>query len=111
MSTDTHKKGFIYAIKRISNETEYKLGRTKDVKKRLVTLQTGNSEILRAAYYIQVEDMVKAERMLHTIFGAYRKKGEWFSLPVHEELLLKKIFGAINTSDEEQQQFERLGLR
>lgn len=59
-----------------------KIGRAKDVFKRLHNLQTGNSRRLRMLAFVK-ETKVISETRLHVIFDKYHIHGEWF-LPAPE---------------------------
>lgn len=77
--------GFIYFIQGESGGP-IKIGYTTDIKKRLNSLQTGYPDTLVLLSIIpgNIED----EANLHSEFGEYRMRGEWFK-PV--EPLLEKI--------------------
>lgn len=78
---------FIYVIGNKSNRQ--KIGFSKDVNKRLKTLQTGNSEELLLHHYIQVpEDRVRIlEKKIHQELSYKRLKGEWFDMTAEEAKL------------------------
>ena len=77
----------------ISNGTYVKIGKSTNVKKRLLSLQTGSSARLILLHEIQ--GGVELEGKCHYIFNEYRIFGEWFNLPVEfytitEETVLAK---------------------
>lgn len=53
-----------------------KIGRSKDPKRRLKTLQTGNANELRLVCYL--EGLGWRERDLHEALKKWRTSGEWF---------------------------------
>jgi predicted GIY-YIG superfamily endonuclease len=71
---------FLYVIGNKSNRQ--KIGFSKNVEKRLKTLQTGNSEELLLHYYVQVpEHRVRIlEKKIHLELSYKRLKGEWFDI-------------------------------
>lgn len=75
---------FIYVIG--NNSNRQKIGFSKDVFKRLKTLQTGNSEELLLHHYIQIpEEKVRLiEKKLHQELSYKRLKGEWFNMTSEE---------------------------
>jgi hypothetical protein len=105
---NTEKSGFIYAIK--DESSRVKLGMADNVDKRLRELQTGNAEVLTIMYLWPVDNMRKAEAAVHTIFSAYRIRGEWFRLDHTVEKLLAKIFRVTPMTDKEERNIKLLGL-
>ncbi len=71
---------FLYVIGNKSNRQ--KIGFSKNVEKRLKTLQTGNSEELLLHYYVSVpENRVRIlEKKIHQELSYKRLKGEWFDM-------------------------------
>lgn len=57
---------------------DIKIGVSKDVEKRLKTVQTGRSEKVHIYHNEEREDAYKLERLLFKKFARYRKEGEWF---------------------------------
>ena len=72
--------GYIYLIKDSSNET-FKIGRIKDINKRIKTLQTGNCTELELIFSFKTDYAARLESMLHRRFEHYRLYNEWFRLP------------------------------
>jgi uncharacterized protein YlaI len=71
-------EGHIYLI-RITDH--YKIGRAKDIKKRIAGIKTSSPfeiEILKS-WHCKRPDII--EKIMHTRFGEHRVKGEWFRLP------------------------------
>ena len=59
-----------------------KIGRTKDVGKRLEALQIAHALPLRLIAYIccgTSDDAIELEKILHSRFYLYRLNGEWFT--------------------------------
>lgn len=55
-----------------------KIGKAKDVAKRVMILQCGNPDLLVVRRTIPFADAEAAERRLHRAFTALRIQGEWF---------------------------------
>ena len=72
--------GYVYLIHDIYNNT-YKIGVTKDLNKRIKSLQTGNACELRLVESFETEYPYRLETMLHRSLEQYRELNEWFSLP------------------------------
>lgn len=102
------KIGFVYVI---TDGRYYKIGRTHNLKQRLGELQTGNKEVLGYLWYKRYKDYIRAERILHEMFAAYRYNGsEWFNLDRQSKVLLEKIFTEKDLDEREKESLERLGL-
>ena len=69
---------FVYLIGENGNEGSYKIGstRSKDIRKRLKQLQTGNSNSLFIKSFFETDYPFKVEKMLHARYkqmtGTYR---------------------------------------
>lgn len=61
-----------------------KIGRARDVRKRLATLQAGSPEHLEVLAY--APGYGHCERRLHDRYCAHRLHGEWFAPPVADDL-------------------------
>lgn len=88
-STDTNKE-YIYAI--LDEHDGVKLGRTNNIARRLIELQTGNKDRLSILYCKQVKDSIKAENSLHAVFREWHINDEWFAFTDKVEELLFMIF-------------------
>lgn len=66
-----------------------KVGRSKDVKVRLRTLQTGSPYELRLMGWIKTVDDRSLESDLHNKYAGQRRHGEWFTLA--PEAILNEI--------------------
>lgn len=75
---------YLYVIG--NNTNRQKIGFSKDVDKRLKTLQTGNPDILNIHHKIECsEDKTRPlEKKIHTELGYKRLKGEWFDMTPEE---------------------------
>lgn len=75
---------FLYVIG--NNSNKQKIGFSKDVARRLKTLQTGNSEELLLHYYVPIpENKVRIlEKKIHHELSYKRLKGEWFNITAEE---------------------------
>ena len=73
------KKAGVYVIK-VQNTIKYKIGITKNLKRRLKEFSTGNPENIKIVYFIETIHYQSLEKHLHEIFKEYRTSGEWFSL-------------------------------
>jgi predicted GIY-YIG superfamily endonuclease len=85
---------FIYLI-RLSENSYYKIGITKDINKRIKQLQTGNAEqiFLIESYYSEYAN--KIESALHNFYKDKNKMNEWFEFTIEDEVnfleMCKKI--------------------
>jgi len=74
-----------------------KIGISKNVKLRLMQLQTGNANAIDLWFVIPFwrrEDAENVESYLHRLFSQYRVGGEWFDLPAaaqHHLFMLAEI--------------------
>lgn len=77
-------KGYVYLLECVSNyETSYKIGytRNKDIKKRIISLQTGNKDKIRCIDSFESQNYAKQiETALHNFYSYIREGGEWFEL-------------------------------
>jgi hypothetical protein len=104
---NTSRKGYIYVI---YDGNRHKIGRAKNVQKRLAQLQTGSASRLTIVYSRAFEDYIAAETAIHQILAAYRREGEWFALDRQAKVLLEKIMTLSNLTEQERKSLERLGL-
>jgi len=68
----------VYIIKN-QNTKKYKIGITKNLKKRIKQFSTGNPENIKIVYFIKTKHYKSLEVHLHEIFKNYRIGGEWFN--------------------------------
>jgi Meiotically up-regulated gene 113 len=71
--------GFVYVINR-ENSQEYKIGKSKDIGKRILQLKTANSENLILVKSVFSLNYGEIEKNLHKKYRHYRISGEWFLL-------------------------------
>ena len=79
---------YIYIVRR-GEDGPVKIGRTKDVVKRLTELQVGSSEKLKLVASFPAPEWV--EDRLHSVLTAHRLNGEWFGWCTEIELLASLI--------------------
>lgn len=72
--------GFVYLIED-SNNNVYKIGVTKDLDKRIKSLQTGNACELKFLCAYSTKYPYRLETMLHNKFSQYKELNEWYNLP------------------------------
>jgi hypothetical protein len=104
------RAGFVYAIYEVGSD-KYKIGHGINPERRLQQLQTGNGTKLTIYAKLYFEDRITAERILHSIFSAYRRSGEWFRLDRQGKHLLDIIFGKEQPNELELEQLKRLHIR
>lgn len=75
--TRSSQPGFIYVIK--CNDL-HKIGKSKQVTKRIEKFETIYPHDLEVVFVAKVNDMHGAECYLHSKFSSQRIKGEWFNL-------------------------------
>ena len=75
----------VYLIQSLE-EGYYKIGVSKNPKKRIKQLQTGNSSELKLIETYPSEYANKIEISLHGILSHNKKEGEWFDLSLDDEL-------------------------
>lgn len=73
----------VYLIR--GNDGKYKIGISTDPQKRILQLQTGNSEKLTLIDVYESSNAHKIESTLHKLYSFSRNEGEWFDLSVLEE--------------------------
>lgn len=74
---------YIYLIQSLETG-QYKIGRTKNINKRLKSLQTGNGGQLKLIDKFVSNYSNKLEKYLHNIYSHENTVGEWFSLSISE---------------------------
>ncbi len=71
-------KGFIYVVK--SSDGKHKIGRARDVRHRLGTLQTGSHKKLNLILKVKTSNCSALENICHRKFENKKVRGEWFDL-------------------------------
>lgn len=82
----------MYNIYVIRCNSDYKIGITNDINKRLSTLQTGNPSKLVLACTLDVPTKAEAlsiEKALHTSLAQYNSRLEWFNC--HLSVIVKEL--------------------
>ena len=78
----------IYLIKEEGTDN-YKIGRTsRNINNRLKELQTGSSNTLQLVDFYETTNAY-LEQMLHARYLPFKKKGEWFEMPLEDVILFK----------------------
>lgn len=76
---------FIYLIQSLEN-SYYKIGVSKNPKRRIKQLQTGNASELRLIDTYESEYAYKIEKTLQRKYSYLKKKGEWFDMSITNEV-------------------------
>ena len=76
---------YIYLIQSLEN-SHYKIGISKNPKRRIKELQTGNSSELRLVETYQSVYAVNIERALQRRYSYLHKEGEWFDMSIINEV-------------------------
>lgn len=69
--------GWVYLLQ---TGWHYKIGKSKDVRKRVAALQTASPYLIELVYAVRAEDMDFLESFLHQDYDDNRVSGEWFEL-------------------------------
>lgn len=77
------KAGFVYLMA-LGSQGIYKIGRSKSPRARAQTIDGFMPDEVRLVHVIPTDDMVWAERHLHTLYAEHRQGGEWFALTERE---------------------------
>lgn len=81
-----------------TERSQVKIGRGKDVRKRVQNLQTGNPSPLQLMGWVKVDDDASVEYSLHQKYQEQRGLGEWFDIGPTEVLTeLKRKNGFVPT--------------
>jgi hypothetical protein len=99
---------FVYCIEEVGRN-RVKIGTTTDLKERLKTLATGNSDELR--YVGRWPGGYDVETLIHDALAGLRGRGEWFHLsPELARSEITRLTGQEPYSDREIQFLSRLDL-
>jgi hypothetical protein len=82
-------RGYVYLIK--SPTGAYKIGKTKNPKDRMRMFHIKVPFEIEIEHLVEVEDMQKLERGLHTMFRTKRINGEWFNLSEDDVQYIKSL--------------------
>jgi predicted GIY-YIG superfamily endonuclease len=80
---------FVYLI-RLSENSYYKIGVTKNINKRIKQLQTGNAEKIFLINSYESKYAHKIEKALHNFYFDKKKHNEWFELSIEDEVSFLK---------------------
>lgn len=75
---------FVYLL-RLSENSYYKIGITKNINKRIKQLQTGNAEDIYLVESYESKYASKIEKALHNFYTHKKKINEWFELSIEDE--------------------------
>jgi predicted GIY-YIG superfamily endonuclease len=81
---------FVYLI-RLSENSYYKIGTTKNINKRIKELQTGNAEEIFLVDHYRSDRAFKIEGALHNFFKHKKKINEWFDFGIEDEIKFKEL--------------------
>ena len=76
----------LYLIENTTN-SQIKIGISKNPKRRLKNLQTGNGDRLKLIAQFDVPNDRHFEKRLHRAFWQFRKHGEWFEFANRAEAI------------------------
>lgn len=79
----------VYVLK--TGKNLYKIGKTKDIQKRLAAYQTHLPVLFRIIRQYPADNMTELEESLHVIFQHKRVKGEWFELDLDDITICDNI--------------------
>lgn len=99
---------YVYVI--YENENTFKIGRSKNVSRRIKSYKTHNSSINGYLAIFEVNDSKLAESSLHRVYSKYCIKGEFFELPVKELKKLESNIIGLKKSYLSQQYLEFINL-
>ena len=83
---------YVYIIQDADVTGYYKIGRSREIAKRLTKFDVKLPMRIRIFLLFKVKDEVEAERLFHRLFAAKRVSGEWFNLDESDTLWLSKLF-------------------
>ena len=86
---------YIYLIQNLET-SRYKIGVSKNPKKRIKQLQTGSGEELKLIHTFETDNARKIESALHNMYRQHKTMGEWFNLSLSEEHVFIKECTKIN---------------
>jgi hypothetical protein len=82
------KRGYLYLVNAVDT-SYYKIGIAKDIKSRLIAIQTGNHMEIKCVEWVIISDVRKKEKELHIKYKDFNHRNEWFLF--NEELLCEVI--------------------
>ena len=94
---EAYKSAGVYVVN-INETNKYKIGFTKNLKARLQAFRTAIPFKLNLIHYVETKHYVSLEKLIHSQFKNYRRKGEWFELNENELAELEEVFSFLSTS-------------
>lgn len=89
---EENHKGYVYLIK---SNNYFKIGKTKNIKQRISSLQTSSATHIELIHTIKTSNYHKIEKELHKKFENQHIKGEWFNLSEEDIEYIKNYNGEI----------------
>jgi len=83
--------GYVYLMRPIGSHMVYKIGRTTDLERRLITINRHLDHKLEYVFSLYVKDYDQAEQWLHRKFKSCHLSGEWFVLDDNEVTWIKSL--------------------
>jgi len=89
--------GYVYFLKRMDQDSSIKIGRAKNIFKRISQLETSLPYDLHLIGYIDTDNDVSLEKKIHNEYREKREKREWFSISEEDAInIIKKYNGNID---------------
>ena len=88
---DSNRDAYVYLLK---CGVYHKIGRAKDVQKRIGNLATATPYKIALIESVYVDDAILLESILHSACKHFRKRGEWFNLPDEMLTVVKKVLNS-----------------
>ena len=84
--------GNVYLF-RLEGFDYYKIGISKNIKNRLLTINTGSPFLIECIYYVGTKDCERVEKYLHDKYSHRNVRNEWFLFATTE---IKSVIGEMN---------------
>ncbi len=78
--------GYVYIVR---SENLYKIGRTQYPSSRIDKYRTENPYLIEMILLAKVEDYIRVEKVILTMFASKKHHGEWFSLDEQDIVTIK----------------------
>ncbi len=89
---EVEKNGHVYVFK---TDGGYKVGKTKDLNKRIRSLQTANVNNIEQMYEYKTNDQDLLEKCVHHILNKYRVNREFFKCDLNYIIMVIEIVGNV----------------
>lgn len=99
VSNTRNSEGFVYLVKTFTTNY-YKIGISKDVYKRMQSLQTGTPFELIVCDRLFSMDCLRLEKALHEYYSAYSIRGEWFEFSPDMEKEFYSVASELDRNNE-----------